>query len=416
MKETEIVLSVNDQNIVAIAGSLNDAEPKITRHALWPHPQGFRSGCVSSLEQAADTLERIVFDLFRDMGKEFEKSRPNLSVSVALSNSKIKTFTFSSSIYFKGAGRRITHADIQSVVSQTRSVATLPLTEAILQTVPVSFTVNDLEGVLNPVGMEAQRLGVTLKLFTMDFDAFRNLSRAFELADIDVEGFFPKPLTSSQALLTEAEKKERALLVDISYGATFLTYWKRGELVHTRVVPEGVGFLAERIGKHWNVAEEDAAQALQLYGSLGPDQDFGEELVPLVSRSGNNMRTIARREFQLIVFKYAESWLERLLQHTAEFEAEQQMQHPAYVFSGKATEMDGFMEWIQPRIQGACRVGRSSRFEVPSELALNTDFTDCLGLFHWLAYDDKTRRELLEPKGILEGAFGFARSLFLAYF
>ena len=192
-RQTEVVIYLGTQKAVAVEALLGHGEPRVLRHAVEKNPDGFDKGMVTNLEKAATTLEKLLAKLAPERNEEF-------TPFVVLGNSKLKTYTFSSSQYYQGFQRVVSSQEIRSVVAQTRSVATLPLSEFVLQAIPDSFIVNDLEGVTNPQGLEAHRLGVRLKIYTMNFQEFKNIGRAFEAAEINIKGFFPKFLTVSEAV------------------------------------------------------------------------------------------------------------------------------------------------------------------------------------------------------------------------
>ncbi len=181
--ESEIILYIGPEKLIALEGKLEGREPRILRYVVLEDREGFDKGFVKSLDKAAASFEAILKKLFEgsQVPDEFE-------VSVVLNNPKLRTYSFSSSQYFQGFHRTVSNQEVRSVVRQTRSIATLPLSEFVLQALPESFLVDDREGIRNPLGLEARRLGVTLKIFTMNFEDFKNISKAFEIAEINVKG------------------------------------------------------------------------------------------------------------------------------------------------------------------------------------------------------------------------------------
>ena len=303
-KDNVIVFYVGTRKLVAMAGILRDGEPRITGHATVFHPEGFKEGLVANLERASHALESVTKSL---------KPAPESSAYVVLGNTKLKTFTFSSSQYFQDMRRVVSPHDAASVIEQTRSVATLPLSEMVLQTLPVSFIVNDLEDVSNPIGLEAQRIGVCLKLFTMDTLEFKNITRAFETLEIEVKGYFPKMLTASEAVLTEQEKAEGVLLIDIAAEGTFLTLWKKGEIINTRILPAGGRYLSSQLANLWEIDLQDAEKVKEQFGTLEASLQFKDELIPLVDRNGKKSQQIHRQKFHDKFLGLAKNWYEKIL-------------------------------------------------------------------------------------------------------
>ena len=126
--QNETVIYIGTQKIVALEGSLSGSEPVVTRHFILKNPEGFEKGFVSNLAQAAASIEAVLNGLYKNAKPE------DLSCYVILGNPKLKTYGYSSSQYYQGFQRTITTQEIRQVVNQTRSVATLPLSEGILAT------------------------------------------------------------------------------------------------------------------------------------------------------------------------------------------------------------------------------------------------------------------------------------------
>ena len=163
---------------------------------------GFERGIVKDLAQASDTLSLAVRDVVT------EEEQGILSCRVVVSNSYLKNYTFQSSIYFQDRPHALTLRDVRAAIAQTRSVATIPLQEVIVQAMPQSFIVNDLNGIQNPLGLEAGRIGVTLRLLTLDFLVYSNLLKIFERCEIEVLDVIPCVLAAAESVLSAQEKRE----------------------------------------------------------------------------------------------------------------------------------------------------------------------------------------------------------------
>jgi len=415
-RENEIVVYVGTRKLVALAGVVAAGEPRITGYAVRLNPEGFKNGLVTNLEQASSTLEALVGSLFPSLSSDPPSSNSDTAVYVVLGNPKLKTYTFASAQYFQGFQRILSPHDVCSVVDQTRSVAPLPLSEFILQAIPASFLVNDLEDVSNPLGLEAQRLGVRLKIFTIDFQDFKNLSKAFETAELEVKGYFPKTLTASEAVLHESEKSEGALLIDIASEVSFLTLWKKGELINSQVFPVGGRHLSSQLANLWEIDLQDGEKAKEQYGSLEKSPPFGEELIPMVERNGKKSQPVNRQDFQEKFLSLAKEWMRQILSAAEAFSREEKIFHPHYVFTGGGTCLDGFLEFLQQEFKWEGRIGHTRRVDAPNELLVNPSLTSALGIYSWLAYGEGEKSRLLEPKGIFQKTFSVARGWLSNYF
>lgn len=405
-----IVLYIGTHKIVLLEGTLSDSQARINHHVVKVNPAGFARGLVVHMEKATATIHEL-FDFIYS-----RTNRTETPVFVVLGNAGLKTYHFSSSQYYRENLKTITPQEIQSVVRQTRSVATLPLSEHILQTVPESFLVNDMPGIRNPVGLEANRLGVQLKIFTMQYDDFKNIDKAFEAADIEPEEYFPKTLVVSEGILTEQEKNEGVLVIDIADDVTQLAIWKNGYLGSSKAIETGSRYLTEKIAAEWQISLLDAAKVKEKYATLESSGEFADELIPLVERNGKENHQVHRGEFQGILRQHCKSWLSRLLNEAQEFARQEKVLYPHYVFTGGGVSLGGFLEFLQNEFSRDARIGLTHRIEAPNELMSDPALTPALGMFHWLSLNYKEHQHFAEPAGLVGKTVNRFKNWFSDYF
>ena len=138
MKHKCVVVYVGTRKLVVMLGDTGGINPQVLRYEETLFPEGFEKGLVSNLQNASTSLEKLMKELLPP------EAWAQVSVYVVLGNSRFKMYRFSSCEYYSPERRTITSHEVQSVVKQTRNVATLPLTESILQAIPESFLVNDM--------------------------------------------------------------------------------------------------------------------------------------------------------------------------------------------------------------------------------------------------------------------------------
>ena len=409
--QTERILYIGTHKLMAAEISLEGQDPRVLHFAAQKDPEGFEKGLVSDIQKAAGSIESILTQL----GVKGQPRPETWTCYVVLGNSKLKAYTYSSSVYYQGYQRAVSAAEIRQVMDQTRSVATLPLTEFVLEAVPESFIVNDTEGVENPMGLEAHRLGVHLKIHTMNFQDFKNISKAFEAADIEVRGYFPKTAAVSEAVLTEAEKNEGALVIDIADEVTHLSLWKDGRLVNIKTLACGGSSYTETVASAWGIEKHDARKVKEKYGTL-ESQSFGEELIPIVDRHTDGRHQVRRREFHEKFLEQGKSWLGTILQSADAFAKENKVLHPHYIYTGGSAGIQGFLEFLQKNFSRSGRIGLSRQVDAPNELLVDPSATALLGMARWLSAGARDRRQFFSPRNFLQKTFTSAKDWFAAYF
>ena len=410
LKNKCVVVYVGTRKLVVILGDTGGGNPKVARHVEVIFPDGFEKGLVCNLQDASSSLEKLLKELLPP------EAWGQVPVYVVLGNSRFKMYRFSSCEYYSPERRTITTHEVQSVVQQTRNVATLPLTESILQAIPESFLVNDMPAVRNPVGLEAERLGVTLQIYTMEFQSFRNIAKVFETLDLEVEGFFPKVLPLSEAVLGDAEKQEGVMILDIADDATQLVLWKNGLLAGVRTLPMGGHYLTQCLAKDWNIEERDAEKVKESFATLDARERQSEELVPLVTRNDKVQQSIPRKDFLDKFFKHSHVWMTKILDSAESFMQDEKVRYPHVLFTGGAVTTDGFLEWVQKEFSRDGKLGIARQVEAPQELVRDPAMAPALGMFRWIMTYKQAQEALFTPRGFVAKSLASLRAWFTNYF
>lgn len=348
---------------------------------------GFEKGIVKDLAQASRTLAETVNDV---MSAEERAVTP---CRLVISNASLKNYTFQSSIYFEGNPHALTLRDVRAVIAQTRSVATIPLQEVIVQAVSQEFLVNDMAGVQNPIGLEASRLGVTLRLLALDFLIYNNLLRVFERCDLEVADVVPSVLAAAHSVLSSQEKQVGVILVVIGGAATHFACYKNYVLVETHSIAMGADCITEVIEKNMNVDHLDAQRLKESFGSAIVKTEFQEELIPVPDSNGRKKYPIQRREFEAQMSSGLNLFFGEIRK---EIRALQEYYAPLtqVVFTGGGARLDGFLEVMKESVSPTARIGTAQGIFGPEALIQDPAFCSVLGA---ITYTSKVSERGLAP-------------------
>ena len=333
---------------------------------------GFERGIVKDLAQASQTLSDAVKDVVGPDEKIITPCR------LVVSNTYLKNYTFQSSVYFQGNPHLLTLKDVRAAVAQTRSVATIPLQEVIVQAVPQEFLVNDMMGVQNPIGLEASRLGVTLRLLTLDFLVYNNLLRVFERCDFEVSDVIPSVLSAAHCILTPLEKQTGVILAVIGGTATHFACYKNSVLVETRSIPVGGDRITEVIEKNLNIEHIDAQRIKESFGSAVSKSEFQEELIPVPDSNGRKKYPIKRSALEHQMNSGVNAFFSEI---RSEIKTLQERYAPLnqIVFSGGGACLDGFLDVARDSISPQSRIGIAQGISGPEALITDPAFASVLG-------------------------------------
>lgn len=377
-QDLSLIFYVGTHRLVGLMTEKWSEGTRLLRTAEILSPEGFQNGEVAQLDKALASVGEII----KRLG--LEERAFEIPAYVLLSNPHLKMTRFSSSIRYTGYPRVVTSREVRQVIAQTRDVAPLSLEDWILRVVPESFWVNDLTGVQDPVGLEAQRLAVLLQIFSVEYAAFRNLSRLFEALELKIEGYFPKTLVLPEAVLTESEREGEALLIDFSDGATHLVLTREGKMAQAKSLDFGSRLLTAKIAQTWQVGERDAGRLKEQFGSLEENLKFGEELIPLVERNGQASHSIRRSDFHQAFGGFAEEVFSRLNEEIRNFLVEGKAARPSLVLTGGGIRLEGLLEFLSRRLSFPVRLGTPRPIEGAGSFLMDPAWAGPLGFLRWL--------------------------------
>ncbi len=379
MKEKDpvvLALSIGTTQLVALRASFG--ENQVIRVEAWQKkdPAGFDKGLVRDSELATDEIRQILEQTAED------PEWYHLPLYGVISNPAIRTYRISSSLYFPGT-KSIGEQDVERVISQTRAVATIPLDEVILCTVPQEYLVNDLPEVKNPLGLEGRRLSVTLHLFTMPVTAYQGLNHLFNRLEVEPELLIPRGLASSTLVLKEEEKRDGVLLVDVGGFLSELFYFYQGTLRFSKIIPWGTEAVTELISRQWEIPPRDARRLKEEFGTLEPGAAGAVDTIPYMDGAGRIRFKIPSALFQEKIQKGLEQGLALFESEIREIKSRFPHLYQL-VFSGGATRMNGFLEFLQNKLSIPSRLGFGSGIQAPQELSAHPGYHGILGLLKYI--------------------------------
>ncbi|OGW80226.1 MAG: cell division protein FtsA [Omnitrophica bacterium RIFCSPLOWO2_12_FULL_44_17] len=370
---------------------------------------GFERGVVKDLYQASETVTQEINDI---VGAEHESILP---CKLVVSNAYVRNYTFHSSIYFQDRPHALTLKDVRDAIAQTRSVATIPLDQVIIQAVPQAFLVNDLDGIQNPIGLEASRLGVTLRLLTLDGYVYSNLLRVFEMCDVEVTDIIPGVLASSHAVLTSEEKQNGVILVDIGGNVTQFACYQSNVLVQTCSIPIGADHMTEVLAKELNISKLDAQKVKEAYGSAVSRREFREELIPIRDTKGEKEFTIKRTEFEAHLDTGMKHFFSEM---NGQIKTLQKQFAPLnqVVFTGGGSKLEGLLDVVKEAVSPIARIGIAKGIIGPEALITNPAFSSALGGISYSSRVSDYGRLVASPSNWFSRAVETTRNWVFEYF
>jgi cell division protein FtsA len=263
-------------------------------------------------------------------------------------------------------GRRIEEEDIEHLlVSAQGSIE--PDGRMVLHAQPACYFLDGAEGIANPRGLHAERLGVDIHVMLADGAPMRNLTEAVQNAHLEVEGVVASPLATGYACLTAEERDLGVALVEFGAQVTNVSVHMGGMLVGLVAIPRGSADITDAIASAFGIRRFQAERLKCVYGSAIASPADHREMIPVngpgedragpVARGADENNRIPRAELISVVT----GELDQLVSDVGralEAMGYSGRQGRQVVLTGGGAELAGLADYAQAALGKPVRIGR----------------------------------------------------------
>jgi cell division protein FtsA len=194
----------------------------------------------------------------------------------------------------------ISRRDIDRLVSDMYKLV-LPPGDKILHVIPQEYTIDNEQGITDPIGMSGIRLEANFHIITGQITASNNIHRCVERSGLRVTNLTLEPIASAAAVLSDEEKEAGVALVDIGGGTTDITIFKDGIIRHTAVIPFGGNVMTNDIKDGCNVMAHQAEKLKVKYGSALAQEVYDNRIIAIPGLRGRGPKEISEKNLSRII-------------------------------------------------------------------------------------------------------------------
>lgn len=322
---------------------------------------------------------------------------PINSVWVACSGAGLESYVYPTDIEI--GGRRIEEDDIDRVLTQARA-GIQPEGREILHAQPAHFTLDGADGVVDPVGLHAERLEVHVHVTLAQGAPLRNLREAVHNAHLKVDRVVAAPLASAEACLTNEERDLGVALVEIGGDVTNVSVFAAGMMVGLRSIDMGSAHITDAIAGRLGIRRSQAERLKCVAGSAIASPTDTREMIPVHgpndgweegasiprARGADANNQIARSELVSVITQR----LSQLTREIGKALKELGFTGPGagqVVLTGGGAELAGLAEFMQGALGIPVRLGRTAPLKGLPEAHSTPGFATLAGLCLYAAED-----------------------------
>ncbi|MES2699934.1 MAG: cell division protein FtsA [Pseudomonadota bacterium] len=247
--------------------------------------QGIKRGYVTDMAAATYAV--------RDAVERAEKLAGTTVNSVWIGCSGAGLASSINPIEIEIGGRRIEEEDIEHLLIAARD-GLEPDGRTVLHALPACYFLDGADGVANPKGLHADRLGVDVHVMYADSAPVRNVTEAVQNAHLEVEGIVATPLAAGYACLTQEERDLGVALVEFGAAVTNVSVYAGGMLVGLTSIPRGSGDITDAVASAFGIRRFQAERLKCVNGSAIASPHDHREMVPVTGPDDSGSASVAR--------------------------------------------------------------------------------------------------------------------------
>lgn len=307
MENSDIVvgLDIGTTKICAIVG-LRTEHGKIQVLGMGKaESAGVSRGVVTNIEKTIKGIKLAI---------EEAAAKSNCDISevvVGIAGQHIKSLQHRGIIVRNSTEDEISRADVDRLIEDMYRLA-MPPGEKIIHVLPQEFTVDNEQGILEPIGMSGIRLEANFHVITGQITAANNIVKCIDRAGLSATDMVLEPLASADAVLSDEEKEAGVVLVDIGGGTSDIAIFYEGIIRHTAVIPFGGNSITEDIREGCAVMKNTAEALKVKFGSALADENKDEEVISIQGLKGREPKEVSVKNLAYIIQARMEEILEQV--------------------------------------------------------------------------------------------------------
>jgi cell division protein FtsA len=289
-----VALDIGTTKVCAIAGRKNEHGKLEILGVGKVDSIGVMRGVVTNIEKTVNAISEAVQSAERAAKTKFAR------IHVGIAGQHIKSLQHRGILTRDNDHTEIGQKDIQRLVNDMYKLV-LPPGDKILHAIPQEYTVDNEQGITDPIGMSGVRLEANFHIITGQISASNNIHRCVERSGLHVESMTLEPIASAFAVLSEEEKEAGIALVDIGGGTTDITIFQEGIIRHTAVIPFGGNVITSDIKEGCTVMHHQAEQLKVKFGSALAEEVFDNRIITIPGIKGRDYKEISEKNLSRII-------------------------------------------------------------------------------------------------------------------
>lgn len=226
---------------------------------------GVKKGIIINIDSVAEVVKACIENLQRMVDVPISK------VYLSIPSGVCRIISSKGVVAISDEKQEIKKEDIKRVM-EVAKIVQISKDEEIVDSIAEQYIVEDYTNIDDPVGMKGSRLEVDAKIITCKSLFLNNLNKSVNSIDLQVAGTMIQALVDYSHII-ENQDKSNVVLVDVGADVTNISFFKKGVLTYTSMLPLGGSNITSDIAICSGMPLEEAEEVKIQYGALNKNYE-----------------------------------------------------------------------------------------------------------------------------------------------
>jgi cell division protein FtsA len=231
MKDIIVAIDVGTSKVGVIIGVVNKRNEVETLGKGFVKCHGIKKGIIADIEEVEEAIKSAISQA--ENKAKYKISSAYVSVAAMhVNNKQLETFIDLDD------KQQVSSEHIEKLFEKARQIR-LSNEDEIIDIIPQNFIVDDSKQVQDPRSMKTKKLGAKVNIVFAKRNVVKQIMQIFEKVNIHISGFIVDANAIASILLTENEKKQGVLVLDVGGNITNISVFKNMNLIYSNGITVG---------------------------------------------------------------------------------------------------------------------------------------------------------------------------------
>jgi len=288
-----VALDIGTSKTVTLVAELHENGPIEVIGVGEVKSSGLKKGIIINIDETVKAVEKAVIEAEKVANVEITKA------IIGISGSHITSMNNKAVVAVASPDKEITEEDVSRVIDAAKTISIAP-DKRIIHILSREFIVDNQEGIQDPKGMTGTKLEAKVHIVLGNNMIIQNLIKSVERAGIEVLDVVLNPLASAFSTLTDDEKEQGVVIVDIGGGTTEIAIFEKGSISFSSILPVGGDHVTNDLAIGLKISTSEAERIKLSHGCCIMDLVESNEKIE-VNFGDGEVKQVSEREIAEIV-------------------------------------------------------------------------------------------------------------------